>query len=320
MTPVTSNIELRTKIFLFFVFYPLLFAGCQNKTLYKESRIAMGTFIEVTSPDKRAIKIVFDEVSRIEKLLSKYNPDSEISRLNKSGQVKASPETFFIIGQSVEFWKLTEGAFDITVGPLLDLWGFTQKQYTVPKDEKIKSVLGLIGSDKIILNIRDNMIKFKLSGVKIDLGSIAKGYALDCAINKLKQAGIRSCLIDAGGQVHCLGDKFGVPWNIAVKDPRQKGFIGYLELKDKAVATSGDYEQYFTKKNKRYAHIIDPKTGYPAAAGIVSVTVVACDGLTADALATAIFVLGRIKGEALAKKFPDVEVRIIEEKDVQNYS
>lgn len=316
----TSNFELRTKILLLFVLCPSFFAGCQNKTLYKESRIAMGTFVEVTSPDKRAAKIVFDEIARVENLLSKYNPDTEISRLNKSGQVKASAETFFIIQKSVEFWKLSKGGFDITVGPLVDLWGFTQKDYIVPNDKQIKSALRSIGSDKIILNIRDNMIKFKLYGMKIDLGAIAKGYALDCAVKKLKASGINSCLINAGGQIHCLGDKFGAPWNIAIRNPRQKGFGGYLELKDRAVATSGDYEQYFFKKNKRYAHIIDPKTGYPADTGIVSVTVIAPDGLTADALATAIFVLGKVKGEAVAKNIPDVEVKIIEARDVQNYS
>jgi thiamine biosynthesis lipoprotein len=297
-----------------------ILCGCQHQHLYKESRIAMGTFVEVASADERAAKIVFNEIARVESLLSKYNPDSEIFRLNKSGQVKASPETFFIIQKSLEFWKVSEGAFDITVGPLLDLWGFTQKQYMVPEDGKIKSMLGLIGSDKIILNIRDSMVKFKLYGMKIDLGAIAKGYAVDCALKKLKAAGIKSCLINAGGQIHCLGDKFGAPWNIAIKNPWQKGFAGYLELKDRAVATSGGYEQYFTKASKRYGHIIDPKTGYPADAGIMSVTVIAPDGLTADALATAIFVLGKTKGEALAQKFPDVEVTIIEERDVQNYS
>jgi len=311
-----SNLVLR--IFLCFLLSFILLCGCQNKHLYKDTRVMLGTFVEVTSPDKKAANIAFHEITRIENLLSKYNPKSEVSKLNNSGNLNVSPETFFIVKRSLDFWRLSDGAFDITVAPLVELWGFADKKYFRPPEEEIKNILRLIGSDKIILHNSDNMIKFVLPGMKIDLGAIAKGYALDCAVNKLKNAGIKSCLINAGGQIHCLGDKFGQPWNIAIQNPRGKDFIDYLELKDTAVATSGDYEQYFIKNNKRYAHIFNPKTGYPADAGVVAVTVIAPDGLTADALATAIFVLGKVKGKALAEKFKDVKVKITEEKDVQN--
>lgn len=279
----------------------------------------MGTFVEVTSPDNRAAGIVFEEIKRIEGLLSKYKESSQISQLNKSGKLKVSPETFYIIKKSKEFWQLTEGAFDITVGPILDLWGFTDKKYRLPSEAEIKNTLSLVGSDKIILKDSDNMVKFKILGTKIDLGGIAKGYALDCAVNKLKNSGINSCLINAGGQVYGLGDKFGKPWRIAIKSPRNQEAIDYLALKDKSVSTSGDYEQYFIKDKQRYSHIINPKTGFPVNSGVVSVTVIAPCGLTADALSTAIFVLGKEKGKALAKKFADVSVEIIEEKDVQDY-
>jgi len=312
-----STIDYRLlTIFVFLLFNFVFLCGCQNKELYKESRVMMGTFVEVTSPDKEAPAIVFNEIKRIEDLLSKYKANSEISRLNKIGKLKVSPDTFYIIKKSKEFWQASNGAFDITVAPLIDLWGFTDKNYFVPNDRKIKNVISLIGTNKIILNDKDNMIEFSVSGMKIDLGGIAKGYALDCAVAKLKEKGINSCLINAGGQIYCLGDKFGKPWKIAVRDPRREKFSGYLELKDKAVATSGDYEQYFMKNNKRYSHIIDPKTGYPADSGVISVTVIAPDGLTADALATSIFVLGKEKGEMLAKKFPATEVKIIETRDV----
>ncbi|MCM8795725.1 MAG: FAD:protein FMN transferase [Candidatus Omnitrophica bacterium] len=278
----------------------------------------MGTFVEVTSPDKRAASIVFNEINRIESLLSKYKEDSQISRLNKLGVLEnAYPETIYIIRKSREFWLATDGAFDITIGPLMDLWGFSNKKYVLPREEKIKEILKLVGSDKIILQDKDNVVKFKTLGMKIDLGAIAKGYAVDCAVKKLRKAGIKSCLINAGGDIYCLGENFGRPWRVAIQDPRKKGFLGYLELKDKAVATSGDYAQYFIKDQKRYTHILNPKTGYPADSGVVSVTVVADDTLTADALATAIFVLGKEKGEVLAKNFPRVETRIIEDKYVQ---
>lgn len=293
------------------VFSLTLMAGCRDKRpLYKETRVMMGTFIEVVSPDSRASEVAFDELKRIEKLLSKYDPESEVSQLNKLGKLKASPETFFVIRESVEFWRLSGGAFDITVAPLIDLWGFTERDFRVPKAGEIDDTLRLVGSDKIHLNNEDNMIEFSLSGMKIDLGAIAKGYALDCAAVKLKKKGINSCLINAGGQVYCLGSKFGSPWKIAVKSARGKDFSGFLELKDKSVSTSGDYEQYFIKDNKRYSHILNPRTGYPVDNGIKSVTVIAPDGLTADALSTSIFVLGREKGLGLAKKFPGVKVDI----------
>jgi len=289
--------------------------GCQTKQFYTDNRLIMGTIVEVTSPNQEAASIVFNELERIENLLSKYKPTSEIAQLNKLGKLKTSPETFYIIKESKEFWQLSNGAFDITVGPLVDLWGFTDKNYSVPGDGEIKNKLNLVASDKIFLQDSGNVVEFTLSGMKIDLGAIAKGYALDCAVRKLKEKGINSCLINLGGQVYCLGRKFSQPWKIAIKDPRGGKVKGYLELVDKSVATSGDYEQFFVKNNKRYVHILNPKTGYPAEAGVIAVTVIAPDGLTADALSTAIFVLGKEKGEALAKKFKDVEVKIT---NVQN--
>jgi len=295
-----------------------LLCGCQNRQLYKDSRIMMGTFIEISSPDRQAPSIAFTEIKRIERLLSIYKPDSEISSLNKFGELKASPETFYIIKKAKDFWEASDSAFDITVGPLADLWGFTEKKYNLPKKEEIEKALEYVGTEKIIFNENDNVIKFKTLGTKIGLGAIAKGYAVDCAIKKLKEKGIKNCLINAGGDIYCLGDKFGKPWSVAIKNPRGKGIIEFLKLKNKAVATSGDYEQYFMQDNKRYSHIFNPKTGYPADSGVVSVTVIAPDCLTADALATSIFVLGKTKGEELAKKFKGVEVKIIEEKDVSH--
>lgn len=290
----------------------------QNKKLYRQERLMMGTFVEVISSDPRAPKIAFDEIARIEKLLSKYDPKSEVSQLNKSGYLKASPETFYIVKKSGEFWLASDGAFDITIAPLMELWGFANKEYRVPDKAEIKEALKLVGSDKIILREIDNVIQFKISGMKIDLGAIAKGYALDCAARKLKKARIASCLINAGGEVYCLGGKFGKSWEIGVAAARGKNLTAYLELKDIAVATSGDSEQYFIKNRKRYPHILNPQTGYPADSGISSVSVTASDGLTADALATAVFILGKDKGERLAKRFSGAEIRFIQESNVQN--
>jgi len=310
----SSEVRIQLVLFSVLCFLSSVFCGCQKEQLYKDSRIMMGTFVEVISPDKRGAAIAFAEMKRIDNLLSKYNPESEISRLNKLGELKVSAETLYILRRAKEFWLLSDGAFDVSVGPLADLWGFTDKQYRSPDTEEIKKTLVRVGMDKIVFNDKDSVVKFSVQGMRIDLGAIAKGYAVDCAVKKLKAAGIRSCLINAGGQIYALGDRFGRGWKIAIRNPRSQGFTDYLTLKDKAVATSGDYEQYFFHRHKRYAHIFNPKTGYPADSGLVSVTVIAPDGLTSDALATSIFVLGKDKGEKLAKKFSGTKVKIIEEK------
>ncbi|MBU0549209.1 MAG: FAD:protein FMN transferase, partial [Candidatus Omnitrophica bacterium] len=261
----------------------------------------MGTFIEVISGDAQAANIVFEEISRVEKLLSIYEKESEISQLNRRGRVKASPETLFVIQKAKEFWIATEGVFDVSVAPLVELWGFRDGNYRLPGDSEIQESLKLIGFDKIEIN--GNIIEFKIKGMKIDLGGIAKGYAVDSAVRQLMQAGINSALLNAGGDVYCLGNKQGMPWRVAIRSAQGAGIAGYLELSNKAVATSGSYEQYFSIGDSRYSHIMNPKTGRPVDSGVVSVSVIADDCLSADALATSIFILGKQKGSDLAVKF-----------------
>ncbi|MCX5668555.1 MAG: FAD:protein FMN transferase [Candidatus Omnitrophica bacterium] len=284
----------------------------KTKQLYRDNRLLMGTIWEVTSPNKQAGAIVFSEASRVEQLLSKYIQGSEISQLNRLGKLKVSADTFYIIKKSQEFYHLSQGAFDITVAPLVDLWGFTNQEFQVPSDDQIHAALKLVGSDKIILHEKDNVVEFNVLGTRIDLGAIAKGFALDCAVKKLKENNINSCLINAGGQVYALGDKFGQNWKIAIQGARKSEITGTLKLKNKSASTSGDYQQYFLIGNKRYCHILNPKTGYPAESGIISVTVIADSGLEADALSTAIFILGKEKSKELAAKFSNLEIKITE--------
>lgn len=285
----------------------LLFMAKPNKKLYRNNRILMGTFWEVISPNKDAARIVFDEAARLDGLLSKYKEGSEVSRLNKAGKLQVSPETFFIIKQSKEFYAKTEGAFDITVAPLVDLWGFTNYKFRVPTKHSIEATLKLVGSDKIILHEIDNLVEFNKPGVKIDLGAIAKGFTLDRAVEKLKENNVNSCLINAGGQVYALGDRFGKPWKVAVKNPHKEGVSETLELKNQSVSTSADYQQFFIKNNKRYGHILNPKTGYPAQAR--AFTVISNNATEADALSTAIFVLGEEKQAELLSRFPRVKIK-----------
>ena len=297
------------------IIYPILRSNSlkftlRAKQLYRDNRLLMGTFWQVSSPNKQASAIVFSEASRIEQLLSKYIPSSEISQLNRSGKLKVSADTFYIIKKSLEFCRLTQGAFDISVAPLVDLWGFTNQKFQVPSDDKIRVVLRLIGSNNIILHEKDNVVEFKIPGMQIDLGAIAKGFALDCAVKKLKENNINSCLINAGGQVYALGDKFGQSWKIAIQGTRKSEIAGTLKLKNKSASTSGNYEQFFLKNGLRYCHIIDPRTGYPAQTQITSVTVVADQGLIADALSTSLFILGKKDAQEVLKKFPTILVKI----------
>ena len=279
-----------TLVYKFLHFNPPKYS-LKTKQLYHNNRLLMGTFWEVTSPNEQASGIVFLEASRIEQLLSKYIQGSEISRLNRLGKLKVSTDTFYIIKKSLEFYRLTQGAFDISVGPLVNLWGFTNQEFQVPSEDKIRTVLKMVGSDKIILHEKDNVVEFKIPGVQIDLGAIAKGYALDCVVKKLKENKIDDCLINAGGQVYALGDKLGQSWRIAIRGAVKPEIAQTLELRNKSVSTSGNYEQFFLKNGLRYCHILDPRTGYPAFTQITSVTVVADQGLVADALSTSLFVL-----------------------------
>jgi FAD:protein FMN transferase len=296
------------------IFSALLIAGC-GQPMRRDTQVLMGSFVEVISPDPRAAGIVFGEIRRIENICSKFNEDSELSRLNKTGEARVSEDLFYLLKRSKDFWLASDGAFDITVAPLVDIWGFTKRDYHLPSDDQISKALGAVGSNKIVFLETNNVVKFTVSGMKVDLGAIAPGYAVDLAVKKLKDAGITSCLINCTGEIYCLGDKSGRDWTVAIKSPSGGGIRQRLELKNKAAATSGDYEQYFIKDKRRYSHIIDPRTGYPVDSGISSVTVIAPDCLTADALSTAVFVMGKKKGEEMAKRFPGVETIIIERTD-----
>ncbi|MFH1202333.1 MAG: FAD:protein FMN transferase [Candidatus Omnitrophota bacterium] len=296
-----------------------LLYGCQNKPLYKETQLHLGTFVEVTSSNKSASRIVFAHIKELETIFNKFDPQSEVSRLNKLGALKVSNELIKIIERAKYFHQISNGAFDITVSPLVDLWKHAIKTKELPSESQINKAKNLIGMDNISIDRNDYVIKFTKKGLNIDLGAIAKGYAVDEAIEELKKSGINDALINAGGQIYCLGTNNGRPWNIGIQDPRDSSkILGYLKLVDRAVATSGNYQQYFILNHRHYSHIIDPRTGYPADNKIASVTVIAPDGTTADALSTAIFVLGKVRGETLAKKFKDIEVQIKTTDDVQN--
>lgn len=292
--------------------------GCSAKPYHAQTRLIMGTVVEITAQDKKAIDAAFTEIERIDALMSNYRPNSEISQLNANGQAKVSHDTLYVIKMAKYFHKLSGGAFDITVGPLVKLWNIKEnmqkeaRQIKIPSQERINSALSYVSSNFIEIDEKNSIIRLRKKGVSLDLGAIAKGYAVDRAVAILKHYGVKSALVNAGGQIYCLGRKGFLPWGVGLQDPRKPGgLLGTFKLTNRAVSTSGDYEQYFIYNNKHYTHIIDPRNGYPADNSICSVSVFADGGLTADALSTVIFVLGEEKGRKLAAKFKHVEVRII---------
>jgi thiamine biosynthesis lipoprotein ApbE len=303
-------------------------------TLFKKAVLSMGTVFEASIyvADKykadKAFNDVFKEINRLDYLMSNYKEESELSKVNKkaaSEPTDCDNELAYIIEQSLRYSDITDGAFDITVGPLMKKWGFFKEQGRIPGKEELESVLESVSYKNIIIEekikkslFRDpsvvKTVSFRNSGTQIDLGGIGKGYAVDMAIRVLKGNGINSALINFAGNIYAYGTPPGKDsWVIGLQHPRKsEGLLGSFEIKDKAVSTSGDYEKFFTIDGERYSHIIDPRTGYPVK-GIVSVTIVTDNATRADALSTGVFVLGLEKGMDLIEKLADVEGVIIYE-------
>lgn len=242
-----------------------------------------------------------------------YLESSQVSDINKnSGQtVPISEEVAGILNKSLRYSDLSAGAIDITVAPLSILWNrFEGVEMTLPTEASIDSVLALV--DYRSLFVTDSSALLSAAGASIDLGSLAKGYAVDRGVAILESLGAAGGLIDAGGDIGTFGRKpGGTGWRVGLKDPRvPDSLITVFELRNRAVATSGDYERYFIKDGVRYHHILDPETGFPAR-GCCSATVIAGQACDADAIATAVFVLGPVRGMELVKSLPAVEALIV---------
>lgn len=289
---------------------------------YRMSRLLMGTFVDITvhapTRDKarRAANAAVAEIERVEDLTS-FHRQSGLARVNKSaGSVQPIPvdrELLELISTSIRMAEKTGGAFDPTVGPLSRLWNFSSDEPYLPKKEEVAALLPLVGPQKIEIDIEEGTVRLVKTGMAVDLGAIAKGYALDRSRAVLEEMGIDSALINAGGDILAMGEKEkGVPWKIGVQDPRQRGgILAIVELSDRVIVTSGDYERFFMKDDTRYHHILDPGTGYPSR-GVQSASISAKDGVTADALSTAVFVLGPKKGIELIDSLKDSECLIVD--------
>ncbi|EKQ55469.1 MULTISPECIES: FAD:protein FMN transferase [unclassified Clostridium] len=266
---------------------------------------------------KKIAILVENELKRLENLMSFYISYSDVGRLNsEAGQaeVPLSKETFEVIKKAKDYSELCNGAFDITIAPLVKLWGIFSKDQRVPSKNEINNILSLTNYKDIILNIEKNSAKLSRVGQKIDLGAIAKGYAADRIIDIYKKNSVESGFINIGGNVLTLGNKpDSSPWSIGIQNPFQiRGeFIGIVKISDETVVTSGDYVRYFEKDKIRYHHILDPRTGYPAKSDLISATIIGKSSIEADSLSTAIFILGLREGMELVNKIDDIEAIFI---------
>jgi len=298
--------------------------------LLKQTRMIMGTFAEVSlySDDLenagKAINAALDEMERMDALLSNYKEDSQLSQLNKKAvkyPVPCNKELFDFIERSLYYSKISNGAFDITVSPIVDLWGFFYENGHIPSNDEIKRVLPAVSYKNIEINKSDNQeerstVFFRHTLTQIDPGAIGKGYAVDKALAVIRDFGIDNACINLGGNMYLSGKPADRnAWRIGVQHPRNKNeLLGYLELKNEATATSGDYERFFEIDGERYSHIIDPRTGRPVK-GTIAVTIVASSGTQVDALSTCVFVLGPKEGLELVEKLTGVEALIAFERD-----
>lgn len=267
------------------------------------TKYLMGTLVEIKAmhPNVEACRTsfyhAFHEMERVEHLLSSHLPESEIARINAHASeypVKVSAETFAILERAIHYAEQTNGLFDVTIGVLSKRWGFSgEDEITLPYPEEIEPLRAKVDYHQLDLNAADTTVAFAIPGMQIDLGGIAKGYAIDRAAATLREQGITDFLINAGGDIYASGFKFeDQRWVIGIKHPRQpEALLAKLEITNSAIATSGDYERYTIIDDIRYHHILDPRTGYPARQ-CQSVTVLAPTAETADVMATFFFVVG----------------------------
>ena len=265
---------------------------------------AMDTVMSVTAYGEEAedaAAAAVDEINRLDALFSVGNADSDIAKLNTEKKAVVSDETFSLVERSLELYKSTEGALNITIYPLMDAWGFTTGDYRVPEQSELTSLLQTMQIDSIQCDSSTKTITLP-EQTQIDLGAIAKGYTSARLMDLFAQYDVVSALVSLGGNVQVYSTKpDGSKWRVAVEDPfsdSEDAYAGILSLQDQAAITSGAYERYFEQDGVRYHHILDPSTGYPAESGLSSVTIVSADGTLADALSTALFVMGKEKAVA----------------------
>lgn len=284
----------------------------------------MGSRFDITvvaadsSEADKDIEMAIGEINRIEKVISSWDPKSQTSEINRNAgikPVKVSPELFSLIERAKGISRLTDGAFDISYASMDKIWKFDGSMTKMPSEEEITASVSEVGYQNIILDKENSTVFLKLPGMKIGFGAIGKGYAADKAKALLMEKGVSAGIINASGDMNTWGKQpGGKDWEVAITNPMNKNkAFALLPLKQGAVVTSGDYEKFVTFNGVRYAHIINPKTGYPST-GIISATVFAPKAELADALATSVFVMGKDVGINRIDQLPQIECIVIDDK------
>ncbi|MFH6602830.1 FAD:protein FMN transferase [Maribacter algicola] len=309
---------------LFCTLFLLAWVHCSPQESFKRVFKAMGSRFEITVTAKNAeignsyIDTAVSEISRIEKLISSWDPDSQTSQINRNAgkhPVKVAPELFDLIERANGISKLTDGAFDITYASMDQIWKFDGSMTKMPNENDIKASVARVGYKNIELDKANRTVFLKLPDMKIGFGAIGKGYAADRAKALLMEKGVLSGIINASGDMNTWGKQpNGEAWQVAITNPmnKQEAFA-LLPISEGAVVTSGNYEKFVNFNGKRYSHIIDPRTGYPSS-GVSSVTVFAPKAELADALATSVFVMGKEIGLDRIDQMPKIECVIIDDK------
>lgn len=268
-----------------------------------------------------AMSAVMDEMHRIDRAMSPHKAESELSRINRHAAdmpVPVSDEMAKLIARAIEFSELSEGAFDITYASAGQLYDY--RLQVKPTDEALSEACEAIGYKNLILDAQAQTLRFARAGMRIDLGGFAKGHAVDLGAAILARRGITNAIVTAGGDSHVLGDRRGRPWTIGIRDPRKAGeVVAVLPLENVAISTSGDYERFFEKDGVRCHHVIDPKTGL-SPSSVHSVTILADDGLTTEALSKSVFVMGLERGMRLVESLKDVDAVVVDAGGGLHYS
>lgn len=287
-------------------------AACSRQVAVQRTEPIMGTDVTITviaptvKEGEEAIDAAMEEIKRLDRMMSLYRDDSQITRLNRAAgehAVQVAPEMIEVVEEARKASELSGGAFDVTIGPLVVLWQMKLKDGSVPSDKEIKAVLRRVNERDILIDRKGTSLFLTKKNMIMDLGGIAKGYAADRAAEVLKKRGVLNALIAVAGDIRAMGKREdGKPWRIGVQHPRETGkLLTTLELLDRSISTSGDYERFTIVNRKRYHHIIDPRTGRPSE-GMESVTLVGDRGVAIDPLTTALFILGPEKGMKIAKE------------------
>lgn len=291
----------------------------QNNSIVQEF-YSLGTLNQLKVYGKNAEKAIEEAVKKVGEIddkMSVFKNDSEISRINKyAGKTpqEVSKDTYCVIKKAVEYCSLSEGAFDITIRPLVGLWNISGENPRVPNSNEIQEKLRSVNYKDIILDETESLVLLKNEKQEIDVGGIAKGYAADAVREVLLRNNIKSALINLGGNILTVGKKEdGTPWCVGIQDPtKDRGeFVGTINVINKSVVTSGNYERYFIQDGKRFHHIIDPRTGYPSNSEIISVTIISDNSIDGDGLSTGIYIMGLYKSIKLIEEIKGVDAVFI---------